>query len=214
MKITGKEGVAMRKKGWLIIGVVAALLAGGVGLRAADTSEQQMAASRAAAEKGDAEAQYKLGERYLTGTGVKRDPQEALKWYQKAAEQGYAPAQFRLSGRLLAKGDQQEAVKWLRKAAEQEYANAQYALGLCYVYGWGVKKDPQEAATWYKKAVAGFRKAAEQGDAEAQFSLGTCYETGDGVEKDLKEAVKWYRKAAEQGYSGAQQALRVLERAK
>ena len=129
---------------------------------------------------------------------------EAVRWYRKAAEQGYALAQYRLAlcydyGEGVTK-DYTEAVKWYRKAAEQGNSDAQCNLGYCYEKGQGVAKDETEAVKWY-------RKAAEQGDSDAQFNLGNCYEKGQGVAKDYTEAVKWYRKAAEQGYANAQYNL-------
>ena len=69
-----------------------------------------------------------------------------------------------------------------------------------YMYGkGGVKRDPAEAAKWYRMAGVAYREAAEKGDVEAQSSLGSMYENGHGIERDYVEAAKWYRKAAEQG---------------
>jgi TPR repeat protein len=87
---------------------------------------------KALAEKGDAKAQYSLGDKYVTGPGVEKDDKEAVKWYRKAAEQNYAPAQHNL-GYVYANGegieeDDKEAVKWYRKAAEQGYEPAKAAL--------------------------------------------------------------------------------------
>jgi hypothetical protein len=44
-------------------------------------------ACRLAAEKGDARAQFSLGEMYDTGWGVPRDDAQAAQWYRKAVEQ-------------------------------------------------------------------------------------------------------------------------------
>lgn len=44
------------------------------------------------AEKGDAEAQYKCGECYERGEGVKFDLEEALYWFKKSAKQDYDKA--------------------------------------------------------------------------------------------------------------------------
>ena len=44
------------------------------------------------AERGNASAQYSLGLFYFEGLGVAQDYQEAVRWYLKAAEQGYAEA--------------------------------------------------------------------------------------------------------------------------
>ena len=40
----------------------------------------------------EAEAQYQMGFFYDCGIGIRSDKGEALKWYSKAAEQGYADA--------------------------------------------------------------------------------------------------------------------------
>jgi len=157
-----------------------------------------------AAEKGDAEAQFKLGVMYDKGQGVPQDDAEAVKWYRKAAEQGDADAQFKLgfmyiNGRGVPQ-DNAEAVKWFRKVAEQGDAGGQFSLGVMYRAGKGLPQDNAEAVKW-------FRKAAEQGDADGQFSLGVMYLEGRGVPQDDTEAVKWFRKAAEQGDAYAQFAL-------
>ena len=48
------------------------------------------------AKKGNAEAQFKVGEMYETGFGVKEDKTEALNWITKAAKQGNETATFKL----------------------------------------------------------------------------------------------------------------------
>ena len=136
-----------------------------------------------------------------------RDEVMAMKWYRKAAEQGYANAQYNL-GWMYANGegvskDDNEAVKWYRKAAEQGDAHAQNSLGMMYGFGRGVPKDDSESAKWY-------RKAAEQGLAQAQLMLGLMYRNGRGVTQDDYEAVRLYRKAAEQGEKYAQFNLGMM----
>ncbi|MEX4218568.1 sel1 repeat family protein, partial [Haemophilus influenzae] len=81
---------------------------------------------------------------------------EAVKWYRKAAEQGYADAQLNL-GNMYAKGlgvkqDDVEAVKWYRKAAEQGDADAQALLGFAYLLGKGVQFNKSLAKEWLGKA--------------------------------------------------------------
>src|ERR1700730_4925205 len=99
-------------------------------------------------------------------------------WFQKAADQGNAAAQFEL-GRMYASGhgvpeDEAEAANWVRKAADHGYANAQMMLGTMYGTGHGVPQDHAAAMKWY-------RKAAHQGNAGAQSLLGTAYYKGRGV---------------------------------
>jgi TPR repeat protein len=124
---------------------------------------------KALAEKGDAEAQSKLGVMYGTGQGVEQDFKEAFKWFQKASDQGVAGAQYSL-GVWHEKGqgveqDFREALKWYQKAADQGLAEAQYSLGAMYYKGYGADQDFKEAVKW-------FQKAAAQGYAGAQTNLG------------------------------------------
>jgi TPR repeat protein len=130
-----------------------------------------------------------------------RDLAESARWFRKAADQGYAPAQFYL-GLMSDIGegvgqDYVEAAKWYRKAADQGLPPAQFNLGVMYDKGVGVAQDYGEAATLY-------RKAADHGLAPAQFNLAIKYEKGEGVAQDSAEAAKWYRKAADRDYTPAQ----------
>ena len=105
------------------------------------------------AERGNADAQYKLGVMYDQGQGVPKDYKEAVKWYRLSAEQGHAKAQINL-GVMYVDGygipqDNQKAVKWFRLSADQGYAKAQYNLGVMYVNGDGVSQDYVLAYMWF-----------------------------------------------------------------
>ena len=60
--------------------------------------------TKALADQGDVDAQFKLGVIYDIGLGVPENDAEAVKWYRKAAEQGHANAQSNL-GFMYANGD-------------------------------------------------------------------------------------------------------------
>jgi TPR repeat protein len=79
-------------------------------------------------------------------------------------------------------------------------ADAEFRVGAQYELGAHVRKDPVQAADWY-------RKAAEKGEVRAQHSLGVLYEFGTGVKADYSTAAEWYRKAAERGFAPAQFSL-------
>ena len=153
-----------------------------------------------AAEYGDAEALFNLGEisrKYWNGEDRN---EKSLKYYKKAALLGNADAQYWLAlyyrnGIGLEKDDAQ-ALVWLQKSSEQENAKAQNMLGRCYQEGWGVEKDSVKAIEWFKKAAA-------QGYAIAMSNLAFHYDSGEGVGQDYKEAIKWFEKAAEQDNSTA-----------
>ena len=56
----------------------------------------------------------------------------------------------------------------------------QAKLGLMYLVGWAVPRDPAEAARWY-------RKAADQGNVIAEARLARLYADGIGVPRSLVE---------------------------
>ncbi len=153
---------------------------------------------------GMPEGQTIYGVCLLRGVGVASNAVDATGFLRKAADHGYAFAQYVLAsnyevGEGVAK-DASEAVKWCRKAAEQGYAPGQFHLALRYSEGVGVAKDATESLKW-------LRKAAEQGYAPAQLNLGSSYLIGDGVDKDEGEAKKWFTAAADRGNDRAQYNL-------
>lgn len=87
--------------------------------------------------------------------------------------------------------------------AEKGDSQAQFDLGVMYLYGKGVPKNPETAFSWFKKA-------AEQGHAAAQYAVGRMYYYGQGVAQDGKEAARWFRKSADKGFADAQFALGVM----
>jgi TPR repeat protein len=63
------------------------------------------------AEEGNAAAQYHLGTRYFTGSGVSQDYAEALKWFRRSADQGNAEGQGALGSMYyMGKGVPQDYV--------------------------------------------------------------------------------------------------------
>ena len=93
-----------------------------------------------------------------------------------------------------------ENVRLGMEMAKAGDAKAQHDLGMLYLTGRYVAKDPQEAATW-------FERAAVQGLVNAQFNLGVLYQTGEGVPQNPQLAVFWFQSAAEQGDPRAQHNL-------
>ena len=115
------------------------------------------------AEDGDRYACVCIGRMYRR-TSYKHYS-TTVKWFRKAAEQGYANAQFHL-GHMYELGwgvdrNDSTTVEWYRKAAEEGHADAQYRLGQMYENGWGVDINFSTALQWY-------RKAAEEEHVDAQ----------------------------------------------
>ncbi|HTQ97611.1 MAG TPA: tetratricopeptide repeat protein [Candidatus Acidoferrum sp.] len=128
--------------------------------------------------------------------GSGKTVRDARKWFEKAARQGYAPAQVNLAVLYLngwgVEKNYGTALYWLSAAAKQENARAHTNLGILYLNGWGVRQD-------YSEAAMHFRFAAEHGETSAMVNLGYLSDAGLGTPKDSAEAVRWYRLAAERG---------------
>lgn len=125
--------------------------------------EVDLGALRVQAEAGDARAQLNLGAAYDHGYGLPKDQEQALHWYQKAAEQGLAEAQFNLAHLLVdAEISPVAAAEWMAKAAEQGMLDAQFLMGVTYAEGIGVEQDPLQGRLWLQRAIdAGHEEARE-----------------------------------------------------
>lgn len=150
---------------------------------------------RAAAGRGEAEAQYRLGFRFAHGIGVPKDLAQAFAWYGESAAQGYAKAQLAY-GACLSSGrgtpvNRKMAFVWYRNAAEQGLIEAQWHLARASLGGKDLPLDPAEAVGW-------LRRAGEHGHALAQRTLGTLYKLGVGVPRDTTMAATWFRAADDQ----------------
>lgn len=152
----------------------------------------------------DPVTQTKIGNRYKEGEGVVKNYEEAVKWYRKAAEQGYAGAQNNLAV-MYEKGlgvpkDDSEAAKWYQRAAEKHEPHAQHSLGIMYRDGRGIPQDFEKAAKW-------IQKAAEQGHHGAFRDMGEMYWKGLGVSRNDVLARMWLKLAVLHGDDESEKLL-------
>jgi TPR repeat protein len=149
-----------------------------------------------AAETSDRDAQYYLGEairlsnRYMT--------EDAVKWYEAAAEQGHIYAMLRLSNQenlctVVETCKQKNGQDWRAQALKTAHERA--------------KRGDTEAMTALFTAQQGLEwleKAAESGDNFAQQLLASAYQSGQGsflIPGSREKAVKkWFKASAEGGY--------------
>ncbi|KAF8926443.1 hypothetical protein BGZ58_011177 [Dissophora ornata] len=151
------------------------------------------------ASMGHTKAQVFMGNIYRLGAGVLRDYTKSVKWFQMAADKGYAPAQVALGilhlyGGMGVPQDFGRALDKLQGAANQGHIEACTILGRAYFNGICVAENNEEAMRW-------FREAAERGNGEAQSYIGIMYYHGRGVEQDYAESKKLMSLAAAQGES-------------
>jgi len=100
-----------------------------------------------------AKKDFELGTAYVYGEGVPQNHATAVKYFQKAAEQNYAPAQYKL-GVAYAYGegvekDIQAATEWYTKSAKQGYTIAQRSLASLYMRGEDNEPNKPLALAWF-----------------------------------------------------------------
>ncbi|QZE12827.1 sel1 repeat family protein [Halosquirtibacter laminarini] len=147
----------------------------------------------AQAEKGNPQAQYRIGKSYLVGDTIKKDISKALFWIEKAVAQQEPRAEY-LLGLCYYKGEGKEkndslAYQNFKRSALQGYPLAQYSLALRYLRGEGTSKNQSRAFHW-------FRKASEGGVMQARYSMGVRLQKGEGVDKHPELALSLYRELA------------------
>lgn len=151
------------------------------------------------------------------------DKANAMKELEVAADQGHAPAHWKLA-RMYAEGDgvQQDDAKAFRHFSLVCDGNAEtapnspdarfvassfVALGNYYLNGISnsaIKANPVRSRELYTYAATYF------GDPEAQYRLAGLYLEGIGGSKDPRQAIRWLNLSAEKGYRMSQAKLGAL----
>jgi hypothetical protein len=187
---------------------------------------QALAFLKLAVDQGNESAMSIYGSRLLNGDKpspegkvlVEKRPVEAMKLFEKAAENGFAGAMTILGrihefGNDVVKVDYTKALEYYTKAANNNDSIATYRLGLMCETGY--KDSTKEDAKVLiqpnpKNALDLFRRAAMNKHAAAYYKLGNYYEAGAVVDKDLEKAHALYMRAANMGVVEAQHSVAVL----
>lgn len=195
---TNAQGVAAIENGW---------------------KTKAFAKHRGLAKDGYAESQNILGYFYSNGIGINKDPQKALKWFRRAANQNHLGAMYNLSEcyRHASGVEKNEKVAFtllnrtissLDESVEQGQSQGQghwyVAIGECYEHGTGTAKNHQKAFEMYTIGATTFE------NANAKIKVGSCFAHGIGTKQDDAKALEWYRLAAEQGSILAKQYFSAL----
>jgi localization factor PodJL len=173
------------------------VVAGPLPARASQSLEQ-------AATSGNLTAQYELAlQRIAAGRS-----QEGVTLLRRAADRGFAMAQYRLA-KLYERGegvqtDLAVARQWTERAAASGNRRAMHDLGVYFARGEGAPLDEAAAFRW-------FRQAAELGVADSQYNLGVLYQQGRGVNASASEAMFWFLVASRQGDQDAGARATALE---
>jgi len=173
-----------------------------------------------AAAQGHIEAMYNLGN-LLTGDpssdpfhpntySIPVDFVEGAKWIQKAAENGYIPAQSALtimySRGIGVTADPLKAKNWKNKVEAQKRQNTASNDPMSQV----ILGDELRAHGKKNEAVKWYSKAADQGYPAGINALANCYYWGYGVKEDIDKAIELYEISADKGDEKAGRELNAI----
>ncbi len=132
-----------------------------------------------------------LGEGYMEGRGVKKDPAKAFPLYLRGCDTGSARG-CSYAGDHYMKSDVQRAQSIYEKACDWDDTYGCAALGSFYLEGKGGEQDDQLAYEYFLKSC---NKNPSNSNSAGCLALGQLYATGRGVAQDKTEAVRYYRLA-------------------
>lgn len=147
---------------------------------------------------------YRLGQMNLTGTGTKKDPEQARVYFEKAAELGNADAMYGLGKLYLNRGfsgrDVKKAMEYLMDASRKGHDYAMYSLGKLFLEGKEIPKNPEYALRWLEEAV-------KKENPLAEYLLGKTLLQGVELPQDTPRAVSLLEKSISRGNPCAAYAL-------
>ncbi|GAM87452.1 hypothetical protein ANO11243_054770 [Dothideomycetidae sp. 11243] len=195
--------------------------------------------------KGDVPARFNLGKLYYDGArGLDRDMVQAktlfmqiarMLWRQDGkvnedvsfAVEHLAPRSAGFLGRIFLRGEgtkqsYEKAITWFKRGIQYGDVLSQYSMGVMYMHGLGVPKDPIRASTYLSSAAdsgmavaqtdlgvlfldqgnvavarAFFELATANGHIEAYYYVAELAEQGLGRDRSCATAVAFYKAAAE-----------------
>jgi TPR repeat protein len=127
----------------------------------------------------------------------------AQHWYEVAAVQSNAEAQYYLADLFERQEKFFQALLMYQQSAAQKFTKAQLRLAQLYYQGRLSEKDDVEAL---KLALI----VAEKGNVEAQFLVARIYHSSLQVKQNLTKAKYWYNKAFKQGHASAESFLKQI----
>ena len=173
-----------------------------------------------AAQMGYGFAQNALGRSYLRGVGIKQNHSTAIKWLERAANQGNVNSQFTLADFFHSAGnsqrDRQKAAFWAVVMSRKGKSKTDRIKSLINKILSKAKPNELEKAQAMAAAFVSVKELsndklktlAEEGNPRAQHTIGLRLITGtEGLQRSPKTAIEWWLRSAKQGWGPSQANL-------
>lgn len=136
-----------------------------------------------AAKAGIADAEYRVAQSYLAGSGVPPSRVEGARWLQRAAAHGLVEAQLMLSTLCI---------NGLIRVPSGDASDSGFRAESLFAEDTPTDPNFDVALTWS-------RQAAQAGSAQGQALLAYVLTNGPESMRDLEEAQRWYKQSASAG---------------
>jgi uncharacterized protein len=160
-------------------------------------------------ELGQGACSLHIGLCYKHGKFVHRDGIEAVRWFEKAVEQGNIHSLIELGHAYNEDGvcpnQFEKSVNYYAEAYSEGSAEGAYWLGTMFEKGKGLEKD-------YSKAFELYEYAGENGQSKGFVQAGYLYYFGYGVEKNISKAIEYTERAQTMGLEDADNLLNLMYR--
>lgn len=192
-----------------------------------------------AAQGGNAYAADAVANSYTSASAG--NLQQALPWWQLAAEGGNADAQMHMGRFMRLSGQNEQALAWLREAADRGDRRAHAELAALYhqlpltqadlhrgenrIAALGERANSSGLKTLFTvwrtvkasspttQSPAALMDRASHGDPVAEYQLAVRYRDGNwAVERDPQKALSWLQRSAEAGNPVAVKNLAEIQR--
>ena len=174
-------------------------------------SDDRMMFLRQAAELGDSRAMLAMGNAHYWGNfGVPRDFERALRYYERAHNQGallgtVGVAKMSLKGEGAPKNTT-KAMDYYHAAANRSSPDALNGLGYLHFYGDEVERNLTTALSYFKRA-------AELGSGDGLVNAGLMLRGGMGCERNISEAYGYFVRCAAMNHQSCQYNAAMIEAA-
>lgn len=152
---------------------------------------------QSAAKEGYGEACYLLGNMYMSGLGVTKNYEIAMRMYHRGLEFGYLSGDAEIGYMYnLGLGVQKnihKAVSYYKKSAHKGIADGKLLLGICYWHGNGITQNKDSAFIFIREAIDSVKELTFDSNFGYHI-LGQCYENGYGTNVNIKKAIECYTK--------------------
>jgi uncharacterized protein len=161
-----------------------------------------------------------LGRLYSDENGENPDFEEAIKWYDMAAEEGASLADVEIvnvyirgKGVSINSNKLERLMTRLKKEESSGNATSAFLLGNIYQFGVGVGINTETAMEWYQ--VAGIRDyrvnyKVNKGLDYYFYCVGQLYQDGIKIKRNLSSAKANYRESLRLGYEPAREMLQIM----